>query len=161
MFSQVFRKFKKQKKRLKKRLLLASLDLSNAFGSLPQWVIFEALRRAGAGEELISIIKNLYWEAATSYKTSAGLSTPRVATNGVRQGDPFSGVLFILTIDFILRNIQKMGSCRDPSNRGIFHYILAYADDMLVLAKDVRTLQALLHQINKLAVKIGLKFNNN
>lgn len=44
----VMRKFKTKKK----DLFFASLDISNAFGSLPHWVIFEALKYAGAGEEL-------------------------------------------------------------------------------------------------------------
>lgn len=123
---------------------MASLDLSNAFGSLPHWVIFEALRLAGGGEDFINIIKDLYTDAIIQYKTSAGLSTPRVATTEVKQGDPLSRVLFIIAIDFLLRRIQKEGSCRDPSARNLFRYNLAYADDMLLMAKDAGTLQALL-----------------
>lgn len=55
----------------KKDLLVVSLDLSNAFGSFPHWVIFETLRLVGAGEDFINIIKDLYENAVTEYKTSS------------------------------------------------------------------------------------------
>lgn len=52
----IMRKFKIKKK----DLFFASLDISNAFGSLPHWAIFEALRHAGAGEDFIHIIEDVY-----------------------------------------------------------------------------------------------------
>lgn len=153
----MFAKFKKKKKYLYR----TSLDISNAFVSLPHWVIFEAPRLAGVVEELIRIVKDIYNQATTLYRTSEGTSTPRVATTRVKQGDPLSGVLFILAIYFLLRKKQNMGSSRDPSNRNLFHYILPYADDVLILDKDMGILQALLHLINNLATKIRLHFNSN
>lgn len=69
----------------KKDLFFASVDISNAFGTLPHWAIFAALRAAGAGEEFIDTVKNIYEDAETEFKTSAGLSTPRLAATGVRK----------------------------------------------------------------------------
>lgn len=43
--------------------------------------------------------------------------------------------------------------------RSFFHFILAYADDVLLMARSAGDLQALLHLINISAVKLGLKFN--
>lgn len=104
---------------------------------------------------------NIYHQSVIQYKTLAGLFNPRVSSTGVKQGDPLSRVPFIVVLGFLVRKIQKKGSSRDPSNRNIFHYILAYAGDVLILAKDPGTLQALRHKINNLATKIGLKFNRN
>lgn len=113
----------------------------------------------GAGEDFIDTIRNIYEDAETEFKTSSGLSTPRVAATGVRQGDPLSGVVFILTIDFLLRKIQHECSRRHLNNRDVFHHILAYADDMLVIAKSADDLQALLDILDKLASRILLKFD--
>lgn len=72
-----------------------------------------------------------------------------------QQGDPLSGVLFILTFNFILRKIR-----RDPGTKRLFHRILAYADDRSLLARPAEDLQALLYLINILAYKTGTKFNS-
>lgn len=83
-------------------LFLASLDISNAFGSFPHWVLFEPLLHAGAGEDFVQIIMDVYREALTAYNTTKGLSTTRVGATGVRQGDPLSEAFFI---QFILNII--------------------------------------------------------
>lgn len=72
-----------------------------------------------------------------------------------------SEVLFILAINYILKKIQREGSDRDPDIRVLFHYILAYADDGLSIARSAEDLQALIHFINILARKIELKFNSS
>ncbi|KFM74130.1 hypothetical protein X975_08839, partial [Stegodyphus mimosarum] len=46
---------------------------------------------------------------------------------GVRQGCPLSGLIFNLTLDPIIRTIQSTSS---------LHNILAYADDILLLAES-------------------------
>lgn len=60
----------------KKDLFFASLDISNAFGTLSHWAIFAALRAAGADEDFIDTVKNIYEDAETEFKTFAGLSAP-------------------------------------------------------------------------------------
>lgn len=62
VLEQVLKRYKIKKK----DLFMASLDLSNAFGSLPHWVIFEALRIAGAGEDFINIVKDFYRNSVNS-----------------------------------------------------------------------------------------------
>lgn len=43
--------------------------------------MFEALKATGGGDEII-IKKDIYKDAETQYRTTAGFSTPRVATPG-------------------------------------------------------------------------------
>lgn len=124
-------------------------------------MIFEALKLAGAGEDFIAIVRDCYLDAKTTYRTSSGTSAPRAANTGVKQGDPLSGILFILAIDFILRRLQKEGVRRNASLRSWFHYVLAYADDLVIMAKDAADLQALLKLVEKLAKLIHLRFNTN
>lgn len=65
-----------------------------------------------------------------------------------------SEVLFIQTINYILKKIQRKSSDRDPGIRVLFHYILSYADDVFLIARSAKDLQALLHFINILTRKI-------
>lgn len=137
-------------KKKKHDILLASLDLSNAFGSVPHWAIFGALAGKGAGGEFIECIKDIYDESNTIYVTGEGESSSRSVESGVRQGCPLSGLLFNISIDFILRNIQRGDAT---------HELLAYADDVILISKSISDLQAKLDSITELADKINLKFN--
>lgn len=68
-------------------------------------------------------------------------------------------MLFIRAINFILKKFQRECSARDPGTMELFHHILAYADDILLINRSAEDLQSLLHLINVLAMKIELKFN--
>ena len=52
----------------RKDICLASLDVSNAFGTLPHWAIFNALFSIGVGGEFIKIIKDCYHNSVTTFK---------------------------------------------------------------------------------------------
>lgn len=114
------------------------------------------MKAAGARDE---IMKDIYSGTETSYRTPSGISTPHVAVTIVKQSDPVSGVLFITTVNFILRKIQREWSDRDLDRREILHYILTYADDMPLLVKSTGDLQALLHLINVLDTKVERHLN--
>lgn len=90
----------KKHKIKKKDLFMASIDLSNAFGSLPHWVKFEALRLAGVGEDFIMIIKDLYTNAVTQYNTSASISTPVWLPPGSSRATPSAGCYSSLPLIF-------------------------------------------------------------
>ena len=109
------------------------------------------------GGEFLEIIKDCY-NSVTTFETSWGSSEPTVMSACVRKGDPLSGLLFIITIDFILNRLQKFGE-EAETQCDLTHLVLAYADDMLLLAKDEGTLQALLDLAHSLSQKFGLNFN--
>lgn len=81
-----------------------------------------------------------------------------MAITGIKEDDPLSGFLFILTIYFILRKVEREGSSRSLT-REVFHFILANANDMLLIVRSAEDLQVLQNLINVLAKKIGLAFN--
>lgn len=134
----------------KKDFLLASLDLTNAFGSVPHWALFEALVGVGAGKHLTDVITDIYTDASTVFCAASGSSQETPISSGVKQGCPLSGLLFNITINFILRSIQT-----DP----VKHNILAYADDLIVIGTSTADLQNKLDTVNSLAQKIELQFN--
>ena len=72
-----------RKAKIKKNdMCLASLDISNAFGSLPHWALFLALKESGAGEAIVDVVKDCYFGAHTCYKTSKGCSSIRNVKSG-------------------------------------------------------------------------------
>ena len=76
---------------------------------------------------------------------------------GVRQGGILSPYLFKLYVRDLLKVVVK--SCIGCNIAGWFINILAYADDMVLLAPSWRGLQCLLDIIDKAAVDIDMSFN--
>ena len=78
-------------------------------------------------------------------------------SSGVRQGGVLSGLLFSIYIDSLITKISHMRiGCRlalTSSN------IIAYADDLVLLAPSHAGLQIIINEAMKESVKIGLKFN--
>ncbi|EEC04939.1 hypothetical protein IscW_ISCW003796 [Ixodes scapularis] len=69
---------------------------------------------------------------------------------GICQACPLSGLLFNLVVDLVIRKVQ--GTTAD-------HCILAYADDLTLLARDPKSLKENINQIEEEAGKLGLSLN--
>ena len=79
-------------------------------------------------------------------------------SRGVRQGDPFSPVLFNLVIDQVLKGIATTSGVRIKSARV---NQLAYADDVVLLAETERGLQHSIDQFEKGLKDAGLEIKRD
>ena len=136
-----------QARRSRQDLVIAWLDITNAFGSIPHRAITAALMSLGAGQLFVDIVADLYSGAESKILLGNGETESIPILAGVRQGCPISGLLFNITIDPILRAIQ--------GNSGE-HNILAYADDICLLAACPESLQRQVDDVSRLGSKIGL-----
>ncbi|GIY87961.1 retrovirus-related Pol polyprotein from type-2 retrotransposable element R2DM, partial [Caerostris darwini] len=134
----------------KRDICIAWLDVTNAFGALPHCAIFNALRCNGVGETLVRLVEDIYTDSSTSILTEEGVSPFIPISSGVKQGCPLSGLLFNITIDPVLREIQ--GTCDS-------HRILAFADDLCLVANSPDELQVDLNRIQLLLGKLHLLLN--
>ncbi|GBO08913.1 Retrovirus-related Pol polyprotein from type-1 retrotransposable element R2 [Araneus ventricosus] len=134
----------------RKDLCVAFLDISNAFGSLPHSAIFDGLTACGVGPAFVDIIMDIYTGSSTKVLSENGATERINILSGVKQGCPISGILFDICIDPAIREIQG-------SHSG--HRILAFADDICLLAPSVIELQAMLDRINQLFESLNLKLN--
>ncbi len=146
-------------KRHNKNLCMAWLDLRNAFGSVSHDVILVTLSHLGVPDSVVNLIKNIYTNASTEVRTSAGVTPGIPIKAGVKQGCPLSPILFNLCVEIILRAISLKGHTNGP----VKHFngeisVLAYADDLVLLAKNKDALQNLLDSASKTATLIGLEF---
>lgn len=136
---------------------LAFLDLADAFTSVPHSLIFDTLRARGVSPKCILALQNLYYASSTRVSNARGESTTVPIRSGVRQGCPASPILFALAIEPILRTTFQPGSGVEVG--GVEVDILAYADDLVVIASSATALQAKLDAITTRASKLGLRFN--
>ncbi|KAK8742630.1 hypothetical protein OTU49_001595, partial [Cherax quadricarinatus] len=137
-------------------ICIATLDIHNAFGSIPTELIELSLDRMGVGEEFRRIISGVIQGNSTRIMTNEGETNDIPTQRGVRQGCPISGLLFNIGIEAILRKIITAGM---TINTQLKHPCLAYADDITLLARTPAQLQALINVATQACGELRLTIN--
>ena len=149
-------------KRHSKDLYLSWLDLKNAFGSISHDVIQITLKHLGVPDGIVELVNNVYTNATTVVTTPSGTTPPIPLLAGVKQGCPLSPILFNLCVEIILRSIAAKGQSIGPlKHHGCDISVLAYADDLVIIAKNEQKLQQLLDAASTSASLIGLTFRQD
>ena len=136
---------------------LGFLDLADAFTSVPHGLILDTLRARGISEACINILQSLYTGTETTVANALGERAAVQIRSGVRQGCPASPILFALAIEPLLRTPFAEGTGFRVEQEEV--HILAYADDLVVVASSQQALQHKLDQLTARAGKLGLRFN--
>jgi hypothetical protein len=77
-------------------------------------------------------------------------------SSGVRQGDPLSATIFNLILDSVIKKLNLRG---DISLK--LKQIVAYADDVALLARSPKTLKEILHKLQNEANLVGLNIDGD
>ena len=144
-------------KRTKRQAVVAWLDLSNAFGSIPHATIRRALIRSAVPRGLIAIWDSMYDGCTTRVRTAEGHTAPIPIRSGVRQGCPLSPIVFNLAIDSVVRVAAEADD--GYSLHGNTWSALAYADDVALLAQTPEGMGRMLASVEAEAASVGLRFN--
>jgi hypothetical protein len=91
----------------KKKLFMLSLDLRDAFGSVPHMLIKKNLKGIGIPLEVRKMIMDTYEGAYINIHTKGGETENIKIVKGVKQGCPLSPTLFNIGIDSLLRYLNK------------------------------------------------------
>ncbi|RLU16390.1 hypothetical protein DMN91_010458 [Ooceraea biroi] len=145
-------------RRTRRHAVVAWLDLSNAFGSVPHAAIRSALVRAGVPSGLINIWGSMYDGCTTRVRAVDGFTAPIPVRSGVRQGCPLSPIIFDLVIDSVVRAAAELTDVGYDILGQTFN-ILAYADDLALIARTPEGMRQLLTAVELEAGRVGLHFN--
>ena len=130
-----------------------TIDLVNAFGSVPHSLIFEVLEAKGLSHDIIQVIANLYQEAATTICTKTGHTDCIPIRKGVIQGCPLSPILFNCCIDPLLYALERrhsdLGFIFEHQDRRHSFNVQAYADDVILISTSEAGMQSLLDTVNE------------
>ena len=140
-------------------------DIKNAFGCVPQDLIFEILKLHKFPKIIINVIRS-YYERDKTIITNGKIRTDVLKQHtGVKQGCPLSPLLFILALDPALRMIEKRceGYTIDPILEGdekIKYLGSAFADDLVLVSsnkKDLNNMHKILMEfLNFTKMEIGI-----
>ena len=148
-----------ESRRSKKELSICFLDLENAFGSIPHGLLRESLTRCGVPDTLVQVIMGMYSESTSSFVSTSGTTKPIPVKVGVRQGCPLSTTLFNLALEPVLRSALALSEECGFRAHGQSLCSLAYADDLVLMARSDSKMQRLLDSVGRAAEWCNLKFN--
>jgi len=138
---------------------LCALDISKAFDRVNHHGLFVKLMRRFIPVTLLKVLEHWLSICFTYVNWNSAFSNRFKLTAGVRQGGVLSPYLFALYIDDVIQHVNSL-------NVGCFYRsvntsIILYADDILLLAPSVHSLQTLLSACEAKLRQLDLAINAN
>lgn len=120
----------------KERAMILSLDAEKAFDSVSWQYLYKVLVKFSFSESITSTIKALYDYPTARIKINGHLSKPITLQRGVRQGCPWSPLMFALFLEPLAQHIRQNEKITGINVNGTEHKIANYADDVLLYLKN-------------------------
>lgn len=144
-------------------LLLVFLDWEKAFDKINHERMFEALNRMNFPPKILRIIKALYAAPCFHVQHDEFISGTYVQNCGIRQGCPLSPYLFVIVMSVMFSDIRAEHH-RILSHGKLDHVLFSeilYADDTVLVTRNTRTMNVLLHAVEQESHYYGLKLNQS
>ena len=142
-------------------LYINFIDFKKAFDSIHRECLWKILRNYGIPQKIVDLIRLFYRKFECSIILDNTLSQWFEVKSGVRQGCILSPLLFLITIDWVMRRTTA------DRPRGIqwnlFRQLedLDFADDLAVLSSNHGHLQEKTRRLSQYAKQTGLTINRN
>ena len=150
------------------KAILTFIDFRKAFDSIHRGKMMRILRAYGIPPNLLRAIETMYSNTKAKIVTPDGETELFEITAGVLQGDTLAPFLFIIVLDYALRQAidgkeEELGFTIHPrrSRRHPKQVItdLDFADDISLLSDEIDQAQELLSSVERECKKVGLGIN--
>ena len=131
-----------------KKLYMCFVDMEKAFDRVPRKVMEWAMRKKGLSEVIVRVVMSLYDGAKTRVRVESAYSREFEVKVGVNQGSVLSPLLFAIVVDVITENARK----------SVVNELL-YADDLVIMSKDMEDLKERFWNWKDALESKGLKVN--
>ena len=137
--------------------MITSLDAEKAFDSVEHWYIKAIFKKLNL-KNFEKLFDLMYRNQQVDILLNGGTAGSYNIRNGVKQGDALSCILFILSMEPLIRNISNDTTICAISDK--IPKVLAYADDITCITKPNETnLEKIFRHYDKLTEVSGLKLN--
>ena len=138
---------------------ILSLDIEKAFDSVEWQYLDHVMTKFNFGEYFKKWIKIFRTNANIKILNNGWTSPPMKITRGVRQGDPLSPYLFLLSIEPLANYIRNNKEIRGIKVHNQEYKLSQYADDTTIYTNDKKTIVMIPEIMKKFAQISG--YNNN
>ena len=143
-------------KKLKKPVYAVFVDFRKAFDSVCREALFLKLAKLGITGKTFDVLKHMYKNSTGQIKLNGFVSEKFGISKGTEQGHPLSPDLFKIYIRDLSPQLDHE-NCPRLLNQLISH--LLWADDLILLALDPKTLQKQLDTLNNYCIQWGVEIN--
>jgi hypothetical protein len=140
----------------KKGLVAVQLDISKAFDTVPHAAIEDALSRKGVPKFMTQLIRDSY-RGITMVIRQGTTQVPIELRRGVKQGDPLSPLIFNAILEPLIEELEKEKGF--AINNECQVSVLAFADDIILLAPGVPEAKRLLEVTESYLEDLGMKIS--
>ena len=144
---------------LNTKLLVNFIDFRKAFDCLHRLSVWKILKSYGIPDYVVRVIQSFYQGSRCSVRFDGQLGDWFEIITGVRQGCLLSPLLFLIVIDWILKQAVDNGNCGLEWLKGHKLADLDFADDIALFEETWRGMQQLTSKIEEVASKVGLYMN--
>jgi sorting nexin-29 len=132
------------------------IDFKTAYDEVNRYQLYKAMLELGIPLKLVRLRKATMEGTTTKVKIQNELSESFRIRNGLRQGDALACILFNRALEKIIReaNINQRGNIFYKSVQ-----ILAYADDIDIISRSLKSLQETITALDRAAIMMGLEIN--
>lgn len=134
------------------------VDLKTAFDRVDRRVLWKVMEERGIRKGLTERVKQVYKETRNKIKVEDRESSPFWTTKGVRQSCPLNPLLFLIFISDLEEEMARglVGGMRIGQGR---IWTLAYADDVVLLARKEEALEEMIKRLERYLEKKKLLLN--
>ena len=134
------------------------IDFQKAFDSIHRSTLWKILRSYGIPVKLVTIISKFYENFKACVAVDNRTSEFFKIGTGVRQGCILSPILFLLVIDWVMRQTNNKPRGLQFGIKGVLED-LDFADDLAMLSTSPEQLQTKTDRLVKFAKQVGLFLN--
>lgn len=140
--------------------ILITIDFEKAFDSLNHKYLLKVLQAFNFGSSFIQWIRTFYSNASSCVINNGFTSNYFSINQGVRQGDPLSPLLFILSLEVLACSIKQNENIQGIKIGKEEVKLTIFADDMSCFLKNESSYEHLVRSLEDFSVFSGQKEQN-